>query len=139
MISNNSLYHGQSGCGADAALRLLVVDAECETAEMIRASFAHEGCLVDSCLTGDEVFNFELADYDLILLDLTIDDNSGLGIVEQIKQLYESDEVAIIAYSTVMSPEQIIKALNAGADDYLIKPFSLRELKARVRSVLRRR
>lgn len=94
---------------------------------------------MECCLTGDETYNIDLSQYKVILLDLSIDDNSGLGLVEQIKQIYDPGEVAVIAYSIKMSPETIIQALNAGADDYLIKPFSIRELKARVKSVLRRR
>ncbi|MDE6283242.1 MAG: response regulator transcription factor [Muribaculaceae bacterium] len=119
--------------------RILVVDEDPAICEMIRDNFAGEGYEVESCYTGDETYNLDLSQYELVLLDLSIDDNNGLGVVEQIKQIYEPDEVAVIAYSVKMSPQTIIQALNAGADDYLIKPFSIRELKARVRSVLRRR
>lgn len=106
---------------------------------MIRDNFAPEGFRVESCSTGDETYNIDLSLYKLVFVDLSIDDNTGLGLVEQIKQIYAPGEVAVIAYSVRMSPETIIRALNSGADDYLIKPFSIRELKARVRSVLRRR
>lgn len=119
--------------------RILVVDSDTTVGEMIRDNFALEGYEVESCLTGDETYNIDLSQYKVVLLDLSIDDDCGLGLVEQIKQIYDPGEVAVIAYPVRMSPETIIAALNAGADDYLIKPFSIRELKARVRSVLRRR
>lgn len=121
------------------AARILVVDADTSVGDMIRDNFSQEGYQVESCQCGDDTYNIDLSQYKVVLLDLSIDDNSGLGLVEQIKQIYDPGEVAVIAYSVRMSPETIIAALNAGADDYLIKPFSIRELKARVRSVLRRR
>lgn len=120
------------------AVRLLVVDREPDIAEMIQQSFSGDGYTVDVLACGSDIYNLNLSDYSLILIDLSID-NNGLNYVEQIKQLYEDENIAIIAYSVKMSPETIIRALNAGADDYLINPFSIRELKARVRSVLRRR
>ena len=61
-----------------------------------------------------------------------------MDIVEQIKQRRETARMGVIACAVNMSPSAIINALNSGADDYLIKPFSVRELMARVRAVLRR-
>lgn len=128
-----------NNAGSEPVARILVVDADTSVSDMIRDNFAAEGYEVENCVTGDDTYNIDLSQYKVVLLDLSIDDNSGLGLVEQIKQIYDPGEVAVIAYSVRMSPETIIQALNAGADDYLIKPFSIRELKARVRSVLRRR
>lgn len=128
-----------NGSPRGTVARLLVVDSDTSVGDMIRDNFSCEGYEVDCCVTGDDTYNLDLSCYKVVLLDLSIDGNSGLGLVEQIKQIYDPGEVAVIAYSVMMSPETIIQALNAGADDYLIKPFSIRELKARVRSVLRRR
>lgn len=118
--------------------RILVADADPSVCAMLKESFDREGYTVDQVASPDEAFNLELSSYDLMLMDLTEDENHGMDIIEQIKQLYESNELAVIAYSTKMQPETIIRVLNVGADDYLIKPFPMRELKARVRSVLRR-
>lgn len=118
--------------------RLLIIDADPKNRDMIYNYFIAEGYLVDYCESGDATFNIDLSQYDIVLVDLAINNNSGIRLVEQYKQIYKPGEPAIIVYAFALSPESIIQALNVGADDYLVKPFSVRELKARVRSVIRR-
>lgn len=119
--------------------RILVVDSDAVICEMIQTHFGPEGFIVDSCTNVNDLYSLELAEYRLIIIDLNIDSDHGISIVEQIKQRRDTASIGVITCSVNMSPTTIINALNAGADDYLIKPFSLRELMARVRSVLRRR
>ena len=131
----NSIRYSQ---GEAANGRILVVDPDQAVVEMVRAHFARNGFAVDSCDSSDVLYNTELDQYRLLIIDLGIDDNNGLGVIAQIKQSDSTLDIPVIACSTRMSPTTIINALNNGADDYLLKPFSLRELMARANSLLRR-
>lgn len=118
--------------------RIIVIDSDTHIGELIHAHFSPEGYTVDVCTSVNELYNIDLSDYSLMIIDLNIDENSGLDIVEQVKQRRDTSALGVITCSVNMSPTTIINALNTGADDYLLKPFSIRELMARVRSVLRR-
>ncbi|MDE6629319.1 MAG: response regulator transcription factor [Muribaculaceae bacterium] len=118
--------------------RIIVVDEDETVSSMVRAHFNADGFQVDSVTDAAQLFSTDLSVYDLMIIDTEIDGNNGLNIVEQVKQHRDTSRMGVITSSVNMSPASIIDALNAGADDYLLKPFSLRELLARAHSVLRR-
>lgn len=118
--------------------KILVVDSDHEMIELMRVNFGREGFEIVGCDKADDLYSLDLDDYRIMVIDLGINDGDGLSIIEQVKQTESVASLPIIATSVNLSPTQIITALNAGADDYLLKPYSLRELMARIRSVLRR-
>lgn len=118
--------------------RILMVDTDPEVCDLVRSQLNLSDFDVETCSSFEDIFNIDLSQYVLMIIDISADDNFGLSLVEQLKQHRETANLGIIVCSLNMSPSNIISALNAGADDYLIKPFSLRELSVRVRSVLRR-
>jgi two-component system, OmpR family, KDP operon response regulator KdpE len=117
--------------------RVLVVGNETALRKIIGASFAASGFEVEEAGTGREAIGFiQQRPFDLILLDMN---TPGLGAVEtcrQIHALVPSAGIVMVAMSG--AEEDIARALDAGADDYLTKPFHFRELMAQVGAALRR-
>lgn len=136
-LNMTSTTFGQSGQSTTPG-RILVVDADEQISTTIKTQFAPEGFEVDWCSSSAELYNIDVDLYRLVVVDLEIEENQGIGFIEQVKQSSGRDNMPVIACSRRMTPSVIVAALNAGADDYVLKPFSLRELIARVHAVLRR-
>lgn len=101
----------------------------------MRASLGSHGFEVIEAENGQEAFNYLTSRHpDLVILDLSLPDMDGIQIL---KRLREWSETPVIILSVRESEEEKIKALDAGADDYLTKPFSVGELSARIRTALR--
>lgn len=117
-------------------LRILVVDDERAIRRFLRASLASMGHTVLEAAAGSEALNIVLDQRpDIIFLDLGLPDIDGLQVTQQIR---EWSQIPIIILSVRDQEKYKIQALDAGADDYLTKPFGMGELMARVRGVLRR-
>ena len=120
-------------------LRLLVVEDEEHLASGLKLNFELEGYIVDVARTTREVGALLVAapGYDAIILDVMLPDGNGFDLC---RRLRDANNLAPILMLTARSSaEDRIRGLDAGADDYLPKPFELKELLARVRSMLRRR
>jgi DNA-binding response OmpR family regulator len=119
-------------------MKLLVIEDENELLEIIQQSLEKQSYIVETAGTFstalEKIMSFE---YDCILLDIMLPDGSGLDLLEELKKNDKSNNVIII--SAKDSLEDKIAGLDSGADDYLVKPFHLAELNARVKSVLRRK
>jgi two-component system KDP operon response regulator KdpE len=120
----------------DIGLRVLVVDDERAIRRYLHAALNAQGYIVYEASSGNEALNMVVADRpDLIILDLGLPDIDG---VEVTRQLREWTHIPIIILSVREQESDKIAALDAGADDYLTKPFSSGELMARMRVSLRR-
>jgi DNA-binding response OmpR family regulator len=117
--------------------RILVVDDEAGIREMVGAYLRNEGFEVDEATDGESALErFRRTPPDLIVLDLRLPGIDGLDVLRQIRR---SSSVYVIALTARSDEADKLVGLELGADDYITKPFSPRELVARVRAVLRRR
>ena len=118
--------------------KILVVDDEESLCEILKFNFEKEGYEVTTALSAEEALALDLANYDLMILDIMMGELSGFGLARILRKRTETAETPIIFCSALDSEADKIKGLDIGADDYISKPFSLAEVMARVRSVLRR-
>jgi DNA-binding response OmpR family regulator len=114
---------------------VLVVEDEKKITDIVRAYLEREGYLVRSAATGEEALGCLKERFDLIILDLMLPDMQGEDICRTIR---ESSDTPIIMLTAKSGEEDRIRGLGIGADDYVVKPFSPRELVARVKALLRR-
>ena len=118
--------------------RILVVDDEESLCEILKFNLEREGYEVTTALSAEEALTLELGGFDLMIVDVMMGELSGFGFARILRKKGETMETPIIFCTARDSVEDRIKGLDIGADDYILKPFSVAEVVARVRSVLRR-
>ena len=118
--------------------KILVVDDEVSLCEIIQFNPEVEGYTVDSAYSAEEALQLDLPSYSLILLDVMMGEISGYRLARILREQPETAHIPIIFCTARDSEDDIVTGLNIGADDYIAKPFSTREVIARVKSVLRR-
>lgn len=116
--------------------RICVVDDEPKILRFVSANLKSIGYEVTTVGSGEELFDkFDLISPDLILLDIMMPGQDGFQVLEKIRKF---SNVPVIMLTARSNPKDKVQGLNVGADDYLTKPFTLKELFARVNAVLRR-
>ena len=118
-------------------MKILLVDDETELTDPLSKVLAHEGYQVDIADNGRD--GSELArknNYDLLILDWMLPEKSGLEICQEVRARFLTTPVLFLTAKDTIDDR--VLGLDAGADDYIVKPFELRELLARVRALLRR-
>ena len=119
-----------------SAARILVVDDEPQIRRIMRTTLTTAGYEVEDAKTGEEALQ-KLRDYrpDLVLLDINL---PGMGGLAACREIRADPNVAIVMLTVHNTEADKVQALDAGADDFVTKPFSTPELLARIRAVLRR-
>ncbi|HUK34721.1 MAG TPA: response regulator transcription factor, partial [Vicinamibacterales bacterium] len=119
-----------------SAGRILVVDDDPQIRRVMRVTLTGQGYEVDDAKSGDAALDkLREARFDLVLLDMNLPGTSGLDVCHAIRS---QSEIAIIMLTVRDSEEDKVAALDAGADDYVTKPYNASELLARIRAALRR-
>ncbi|MBO5310460.1 MAG: response regulator transcription factor [Bacteroidales bacterium] len=121
-----------------AAERILIVDDEETLCEVLKLNLENEGYDVDIALSAEEALTYDLHGYSLILMDIMMGEISGMKLAKMLKADLSTAEIPIIFCTARDAEDDMIMGLNLGADDYIVKPYTIRNVIARVRSVLRR-
>ena len=121
-----------------ATERILIVDDEETLCEVLKLNLENEGYDVDIAFSAEQALTYDLKSYSLILLDIMLGEISGIKLAKMLRADMMTSEIPIIFCTARDSEDDMVMGLNIGADDYISKPFSLAEVMARVRSVLRR-
>ena len=121
-----------------ATNRILIVDDEETLCEVLKLNLENEGYDVDTAFSAEQALGYNLKEYSLILLDIMMGEISGIKMAKMLKSDVETADIPIIFCTARDTEDDMIMGLNLGADDYIIKPYTVRNVVARVKSVLRR-
>lgn len=119
-------------------MRLLLVEDTDDMAEAIVASFARRGDAIDRVASVSDARDaLAVTDYEVVILDINLPDGEGTEVLRGLRR--KGNPTPVLMLTARMAVEERVAALDIGADDYLVKPFDLRELQARVRALGRRK
>jgi len=118
--------------------RILVVDDEEDLCEILKFNLETEGYVVETANSAEEALTLDLPAFDLLLLDVMMGEMSGFALARKLKSDDATKEIPIIFLTARDTENDTVTGFNLGADDYISKPFSIREVLVRIRAVLRR-
>ena len=114
------------------------MDDEQDLCEILKFNLETEGYEVDTAYSAEEALNLELKSYSLLLLDVMMGGMSGFALAKKLKSEPSTASIPIIFLTARDTENDTVTGFNLGADDYISKPFSIREVMVRVKAVLRR-
>lgn len=118
--------------------RILVVDDEEDLCEILQFNLELEGYMVDVAHSAEEALHLRLSDYGLVLLDVMMGQISGFKMARMMRESEDMKHVPIIFITARDAENDLVTGFNLGADDYISKPFSIKEVILRVKAVMRR-
>lgn len=118
--------------------RILIVDDEETLCEVLKLNLENEGYDVDTAFSAEQALTYDLRSYSLVLLDIMMGEISGIKMARMMKADIATADIPIIFCTARDSEDDMVMGLNLGADDYIVKPYTVRNVVARIKSVLRR-
>lgn len=122
----------------DSNYRILVVDDEQDLCEILRFNLETDGYAVETANSAEEALSMGISKFNLLLLDVMMGGMSGFALARKLKADPVTENIPIIFLTARDTENDTVTGFNLGADDYISKPFSIREVLVRVRAVLRR-
>lgn len=119
-------------------LKILVVDDEEDLCEILQFNLQQEGFTVDTAYSSEQALDLDLRNYDFFLLDIMMGEISGLELAKRIRKNPDLKEKGILFITAKASEKDKLIGFKAGADDYLTKPFSVKEIIARIHVICKR-
>ncbi|MDD6541484.1 MAG: response regulator transcription factor [Prevotella sp.] len=123
---------------AEGNYRILVVDDEEDLCEILKFNLETEGYKVETANSAEEALTLDVGSFDLLLLDVMMGGMSGFAMARKLKADDSTANIPIIFLTARDTENDTLTGFNLGADDYISKPFSIREVLVRIRAVLRR-
>ncbi|MBS5645732.1 MAG: response regulator transcription factor, partial [Clostridiales bacterium] len=118
-------------------MRILIAEDERDLNRLIKKRLKESGYSVDACFDGEEVLDYlQCAEYDALILDIMMPKMDGIAVLRQLRE--RENAIPVLLLTAKDSIEDRVTGLDAGADDYLVKPFAFEELLARLRVLLRK-
>ncbi|UCC86297.1 MAG: response regulator, partial [Anaerolineales bacterium] len=119
-------------------MRVLIVEDQSNVSNYVKRALEEQGYAVDLARTGPEALDWaEVVEFDLIVLDIMLPEMDGISVCRRLRS--QGNQAAILMLTARDTVDDRVTGLDAGADDYLVKPFELKELLARLRALARRR
>lgn len=125
--------------GQNIKHQVIVVDPDTMITDLMKYNLENEGYIVRVCADAETALDSDFETTDLVVTEVTLGEINGLMLVNMLKGAQATADIPVIICSSHDSEDDIVRGFDAGCDDYILKPFSLREFMARVRSVVRRR
>lgn len=122
----------------DESYRILVVDDEEDLCEILKFNLEMEGYIVNTANSAEEALTLDIASYHLLLLDVMLGGMSGFALAKQLKSNATTAPIPIVFLTAKDTENDTVTGFTLGADDYIAKPFSIREVILRIKAVLRR-
>ncbi len=122
----------------DNNYRILVVDDEQDLCEILKFNLETDGYYVETANSAEEALDMDIKSFDLLLLDVMMGGMSGFAMAKRLKADPETKDIPVVFLTARDTENDTVTGFNLGADDYISKPFSIREVLVRIRAVLRR-
>ena len=122
----------------DKNYRILVVDDELDLCEILKFNLETDGYVVETANSAEDALDMNIESFDLMLLDVMMGGMSGFAMAKKLKANPATKDIPIVFLTARDTENDTVTGFNLGADDYISKPFSIREVLVRIRAVLRR-